>query len=1127
MGAADALRTVYGARPKVEFVHEAWPTLRESWLKTNKESRHRIIEALQEARHEKGLIKGSKAQMAYLRDLKNAKTLRKIVLAELIATGEVDRPDEHDSAGKTDKPPAEAPARPREKIDTSRYRPEQHDTRDGAGTVSPNGPRIVEHTRKWGADVTTTLNSAEPSVLEPAAELNVAPGSIVVVRDEEWLVTQAEQGSDGWLVRVRGLSELVADATAAFYSSLDDIRVLDPAQAHVVADASAGYRNSRLWLEALLRKTPVPYGDQSLTVSTHMLADSLAYQRTAVAKALDPQHIRPRILIADAVGLGKTLEIGMILSELVRRGRGERILVVTPKHVLEQMQHELWCRFALPFVRLDSAGIQKVRQKLPATRNPFTYFKRAIISIDTLKSPRYKAHLERQHWDAVVIDESHNLTNVGTLNNELARVLAPNTEALILASATPHNGKEESFAELLRLLDPTVVAPDGTFTKQDVETLLIRRHRHHPEVAAEVGSDWAERAEPVHRLVRPSAAEDAVAAELSHTWLHPQSGRSPYSGDTKGLFPWTLAKAFLSSPAALAESIKQRRGKLSEHDTDQRIELEALATLDQLNIKAMGGQAGKFAALVDRLQEIGVGPKSGTRAVVFAERVATLRWLTEHLPKMLKLQPENIAMLHGGLSDVEQQEIVDSFKLETSPIRVLVTGDVASEGVNLHAQCHHLIHYDIPWSLIRIEQRNGRIDRYGQKHPPVISSLILEPSDPDFSGDLRVLSRLLERENQAHSTLGDVASLMGKHSVGEEESVIRSVLAQKSSLDEEIRSVEEVTEGDDLDAFFAQFDTADDGQAQLPESPRQSLYQDDITFLDEALHAAFHDVPGSTPEQGGVGWKINKAHSIAELIPPNDLRQRLGQLPQNYLQHGRVLERLKLATSPAVGDAQLRIAREGKGINGTTWPEAHFLGPLHPVLDWASDRALSALGRNQIFVIRGEVDVPAVLLMGTLMNKRGQLISRVFSTAEFPNPNNPDFCMVETREDLSFLTEDTGLRPGSANPGPVADAARYRDLIPTAVTHAQKAMYMVLNEHETAAEQRLKTWTSRANRWHSEAEQLELFGAQKSKVGKLARRIQEEQRLAELLAPTQQLVRPLLVIVPTDTPTASTTGKVQ
>ncbi|MGW4350751.1 helicase-related protein [Nocardia sp. NPDC004582] len=948
-------------------------------------------------------------------------------------------------------------------------------------------------------------------------DLRVAPGSIVVVRDEEWLVTSVERGSDGTLLRVRGLSELVADTTATFYASLDKIEVLDPAAAEVVADGSSGYRAARLWLESLLRKTPFPYGDQTLTVSTRMLADPLGYQRVAVAKALDPQHNRPRILLADAVGLGKTLEIGLILSELVRRGRGERILIVTPRHVLEQMQHELWCRFALPFVRLDSTGIQKVRQKLPATRNPFTFYKRAIISIDTLKSPRYKAHLARQHWDAVVIDESHNLTNVGTQNNELARVLAPNTEALILASATPHNGREESFAELLRLLDPTAVAADGTFTREDVSALLIRRHRHHPEVSAEVGSDWAERAEPVHRLVTPSSAEDAVARELSITWLHPATGRSPYSGETKALFPWILAKAFLSSPAALRESINQRRNKLREQggpQGPQRAELAALDVLSELNDKAFDTSAGKQAALVDRLREIGIGAKSPTRAVVFGERIATLKWLVDVLPGELGLRPENVVMLHGGLSDVDQQTIVDNFKLETSPIRVLVTGDVASEGVNLHAHCHHLIHYDIPWSLIRIEQRNGRIDRYGQQHPPVISSLILEPSDPEFSGDLRVLSRLLERETQAHSTLGDVASLMGKHSVGEEESAIREVLAGRSTLEQQVRSIEQVAEGDDVDAFFASFDLTEGAPPELPELPRQSLYADDISFLDEALRAAFNDVPHADPDRGGIGWTVHANHGIAELIPPRDLKQRLSQLPQDYLQEGRVLERLKLATTAQVGNAQLVAARKGKGVNETTWPEAHFLGPLHPVLDWASDRALSALGRNQIFVIRGAVETPTVLLMGTLMNRRGQLVSRVFSTAEFPNPGNPAFCLVETREDLTFLTTDTGLRPGTANPGAITDPQRYRPLIPVAVDHATEAMKVTLDKQQELAEQRLERWRLRADRWYSEAQQLELFGGQKKKVDKLSERIAEEQRLAESLAPTQQLVRPLLVIVP-------------
>ena len=264
------------------------------------------------------------------------------------------------------------------------------------------------------------------STLPDSARFSIAPGSVVIVRDEEWLVTGVEHTTDGRLLRCQGLSELVRDTTASFYEGLDaDLHVLDPAEATVVADDSPHYRRSRLWLEATLRKTAVPLDGTALTVSVDMLADPLGYQQAAVRKALDPANLRTRILLADAVGLGKTLEIGMILSELIRRGRGERILIVTPRHVLEQMQNEMWSRFAIPFVRLDSLGIQRVRQKLPATRNPFSYFKRVIISIDTLKSDQYLAHLRKQHWDAVVIDESHNVTNSGTLNNQLANVLAP------------------------------------------------------------------------------------------------------------------------------------------------------------------------------------------------------------------------------------------------------------------------------------------------------------------------------------------------------------------------------------------------------------------------------------------------------------------------------------------------------------------------------------------------------------------------------------------------------------------------------------------------------------------------------------------------------------------------------
>ena len=132
-----------------------------------------------------------------------------------------------------------------------------------------------------------------------------------------------------------------------------------------------------------------------------------------------------------------------------------------------------------------------------------------------------------------------------------------------------------------------------------------------------------------------------------------------------------------------------------------------------------------------------------------------------------------------------------------------MTGDVASEGVNLHAQCHELIHYDIPWSLIRIEQRNGRIDRYGQSVSPQITTLLLDPSDPRFSGDVRVLTRLMEKEDQAHRALGDAASLMGLYSGEKEETAIREALAAGQDIDDVVPDADDALALDPMAALFA------------------------------------------------------------------------------------------------------------------------------------------------------------------------------------------------------------------------------------------------------------------------------------------------------------------------------------
>lgn len=986
----------------------------------------------------------------------------------------------------------------------------------------------------------------------------LAPGVTIECRDEHWLVSNVTRTTDGFRIRARGVSDYVRDTTATFFTALDDIEVFDPAHVTVRPDESSRFRHTRLWLESTLRRTPVPLYQKQLEVATQMLADPLDYQLSAVKSALSDERIRPRVLLADAVGLGKTLEIGMILAELIRRGRGERILVVTPKHVMEQFQQELWTRFAIPLVRLDSQGIQKVRQKLPASKNPFTYFPRVIVSMDTLKAPKYRAQLEKVRWDAVVIDEIHNATNAGSQNNELARTLAPTTESLILASATPHNGREDSFKEVLRLLDPLSVLPDGSIDMEAAKKLIIRRHRNSPEVASVVGEKWAKRGEPRNILVDASPEENAVARAIAEDWVH-----GPATTANDRLFPWTLVKAFLSSPAALEESITARQ-KL-----DKPKEQDKLGRLQELNSKVTEENSNKFAALIDYLMDIGVKKGSDRRVVIFSERVATLQWLQENVSKHLKLPKGAVKVMHGGLSDSDQLALIDEFKRTDTPLRVLITGDVASEGVNLHAQCHHLVHYDIPWSLIRIQQRNGRIDRYGQEHEPEITSLLLDPKDAEVAdaiGELRVLTRLIDREYSANQLLGDAAPLMGKHNPKAEEDEIRAVLMHDRDFDEVVASPEEVLTGahakpalagalsndtptsglgDDIWALLAAAatdapdtakntaDSEDEGtddtadvaaaihnSAATPErrSRRHSLYQAEKDYLADALQEAFEDEAALSLNSGGVSYEAHD-NDIVELTPPRDLCRRFDYLPQDYVTYRKVTERLMLATSERRGNQHLQAAREGDSEK--SWPRAHFLGPLHPVSEWAADRALTNMTQSEIPAALGQVDKPTLLLMGTLTNSRGQVLSRTFITATegpfgFDVPAGLQAVDVEFHEDIYAWLNSAGINDNAINPGEFSIPDNAPQLIAAAVETAHTNLSMVKNTNLEQAENRIAGWQHRADTW-----QQANSGQQTVKIKDTKRLIHQDEELLKSMAPERSLVRPLALILPENAPSNS------
>ena len=195
------------------------------------------------------------------------------------------------------------------------------------------------------------------------------------------------------------------------------------------------------------------------------------YQLDPALQAL--RQPRQRILIADAVGLGKTLEAGILTTELIQRGRGQRILVITLKSMLTQFQKEFWSRFSIPLVRLDSVGLQRVRNSIPSNHNPFNFYDRTIISIDTLKNNlEYRNYLENAWWDIIIIDECHNVAARGNEDGmsrraRLARMLSGRSDTMMLLSATPHDGSARSFASLMSLLDPTAISDPDDYTPED------------------------------------------------------------------------------------------------------------------------------------------------------------------------------------------------------------------------------------------------------------------------------------------------------------------------------------------------------------------------------------------------------------------------------------------------------------------------------------------------------------------------------------------------------------------------------------------------------------------------------------------------------------------------------------
>lgn len=883
--------------------------------------------------------------------------------------------------------------------------------------------------------------------------LDIAPGSAVLVRGEEWQVLDVErfQYSDRFMVRCVGRGELVRETEATFFSDLDQIEAVDPTTTRFVVDESESCRLGRLYVEALMRRSPLPASDRTMRIGHRALIDDLPYQREPWRKATE--QLQPRLLVADSVGLGKTIEIGMVLNELARRGRANRVLAIVPRHILDQVQHELWCRFGFPLVRLDSEGVKRIKTRIPANRNPFTYFNRVIVSIDTLKGESHRRNVGKLAWDVVWIDESHKTMNRATKNYQLASEVAPRARALLLTSATPHNGSNEAFARLIGLLDPTAVPDPENLVADDIAHVVLRRHKHSPDVAAVVGDRWAERREPVPVEVKPSPEEEAVFAELASTWLG-EGVKPPCEGDS--LFPTTLLKAALSSPDALAESVTNRLTQ--SRRTIEAAERNALETLRDLASAAVGAGTSKLDALEQTLRSIGVGPRSATRAVIFSERITTLKWIAAAVQDRLGMSEEQVVIYHNKLADNDGDRVIEEFGMRTAKIRVLVTSDIASEGVNLHHECHQLIHFDLPWSLITLEQRNGRIDRYGQLHGPEIRYLTYLPDDPDIASDARIVVRLATKEHEANRALGDAGAVFGLRTEDREEDRVHELLRNRSRV-AKAQAFAKALEAPHTETDFAAL-LGGGANAAAPGTVHHAVAEDEVSlfpslgeFLDEAVRAAFEDPAAD------IAWETDG--DLLTFVPPADLQRRLSALPQSYLTQRKVLDRLRLTADPHRASAYLDEARNKHaeaGETGTAWPEVHYLGPQHPVIDWLIDKTLYSFGRNEAPVIACGVSEPVICVQAVWANKAGEPIATQWLAAH-------DIHEIVSFAPLLETLAEAGVRPGMTNRGWSGETDALTATLHDVIAAARARMSYERDDWVAGITTRIEEHRARLERW--------------------------------------------------------------
>jgi superfamily II DNA or RNA helicase len=561
-------------------------------------------------------------------------------------------------------------------------------------------------------------------------------GMSVHARRRRWRIVDARAYNDCQLITLSGLGPTNSGVETRLLVPFDSIEPIP-------ASPQLRFVRARRWRRACRELLSSQFSEGRLCAAGRARIELFPHQlEPAIALARGDGC---RVLLADEVGLGKTIQAGLAIAELRARGAADRVLIVTPAGLREQWAGELSERFSLQADVVDFRAVARRVSALPYGVNPWTTWPIAIVSVDYVKRADVLPAVAACAWDAVVVDEAHGLAGDSD-RHEAVSALAARAPYVLLLTATPHNGDARAFRALCAI--------GGEHDR----LLVFRRTRDVVQPAAP---------RRVHRLLlRPSAGELEMHARLEafgravreergeldpDVWLALAVLRKRAFSSARAL-QQTIARrlASLEPEQALAEQLELPLDDMGESDgaddapawqpamtlRDRALERRLLTSL-VVAAEAAAARETKLTALSRLLSRI------AEPVIVFTEYRDTLA-LVAHITRSLG-KPS--AILHGGLSRQERSAALRAFA--AGECAILLATDAAGEGLNLQGACRIVVNLELPWNPMRLEQRIGRVDRIGQQRTVHAFHLVAAGT-----GEERLLAGLRDRIARARTDVG-------------------------------------------------------------------------------------------------------------------------------------------------------------------------------------------------------------------------------------------------------------------------------------------------------------------------------------------------------------------------------------